>query len=341
MNFSHRLVKWYRQNARVLPWRQTNDPYLIWLSEIILQQTRVAQGTAYFEKFSTTFPTVVDLANADEQLVLNLWQGLGYYSRARNLHTAAKYVRDDCAGVFPSSFLALKKLKGVGDYSAAAIASFAFNLPHAVVDGNVYRVLARVYGIDAAIDSPAGVKAFSSLANELIDLNDPATHNQSIMEFGALQCVPKNPDCDVCIFADDCVALSKGLIADLPFKSKKTKVRDRFLNYFYTLAADGSIFLKKRMEKDVWLHLFEFPLLETTSVGTFQEIDEFAQTILKGKIISESYQVKHILSHQHLHASFCKVQLDVNFLDGFEKVHLDDFDNYPIPRLLEKYLEQL
>jgi A/G-specific adenine glycosylase len=341
MNFSHLLANWYRQNARVLPWRETNDPYFIWLSEIIMQQTRVAQGTSYYLKFCKYFPTIIDLANADEQEVLNLWQGLGYYSRARNLHAAAKFVRDDCKGVFPSTFLDLKKMKGVGDYSAAAISSFAFNLPHAVVDGNVYRVLSRVYGIETAIDSNKGIKEFAKLAQEVLDKSDPATHNQSIMEFGAIQCVPKNPICDECIFSNFCVAKNQGLVSDLPFKSKKNKVRNRFLNYFYTTTMEGNILLKKRTDKDVWLHLFEFPLLETEFFAEFEQIEKFVEFELKGKIVGEVYQIKHILSHQHLHASIWQINTNLLLLDGFENISKKDVYKYPIPRLLEKFLDQL
>ena len=229
--FSQKIIFWYEHNKRDLPWRNTRDPYLIWLSEIILQQTRVDQGMSYYLKFVGEFPTVKQLAKADNEKVMKLWQGLGYYSRARNLHTTAKIILLEHKGVFPKEFETILALKGVGEYTAAAIASFAYNKPYAVVDGNVYRVLSRVFDISTPIDSTQGKKEFNHLAGELLDKNKPAIYNQAIMEFGAMQCKPINPYCAVCPLNTMCLAYSKKLVAELPVKSKKTKVRDRYFNY--------------------------------------------------------------------------------------------------------------
>jgi A/G-specific adenine glycosylase len=339
MDFSYRLVNWYRQNARILPWRETKNPYFIWLSEIILQQTRVAQGEAYYQKFILTFPTVDSLANAEEQEVMLLWQGLGYYSRARNLHHAAKYVRDECGGIFPSTFIELKKMKGVGDYSAAAIASFAFNLSHAVVDGNVYRVLSRVFGADIAIDSMQGIKYFTRLANELIDENAPAIHNQAIMEFGALHCVPKNPDCMSCVFKDSCCAFLTDQVDSLPFKSKKITVRNRYLNYFFIENANSSTFVRKRVGKDIWMHLYEFPLLESEEMLGSSAVLEYCNDVFGIVQLQQPYEIKHILSHQHLFTRIFRIQCSIEKLPGFEKIEMNNLSNYPLPRLLDRYLE--
>ena len=232
MDFSNSLIKWYLQNKRDLPWRNTIDPYFIWLSEIMLQQTRVAQGMPYFFAFTEAFPTVFDLAKASEQEVLKLWQGLGYYSRARNLHKTAQYVAFELDGKFPDNYKALLSLKGVGDYTAAAIASFSYNEVVPVVDGNVFRVLSRVFDIEADISQPASKKIFQELAMELMPKDHPAIFNQAIMEFGALQCVPKNPDCTICVMNDGCLALKMDKVNQLPVKLKKTKVTNRFFNYF-------------------------------------------------------------------------------------------------------------
>ena len=234
-HFSEKIIAWYDQNKRDLPWRNTKDAYLIWLSEIILQQTRVDQGMDYYLKFAKEFPTVKHLAKADNEKVMKLWQGLGYYSRARNLHTTAKIISEKYHGKFPDEYSDILSLKGVGNYTAAAIASFAFNKPYAVVDGNVYRVLARVFGIESPIDSTQGKKEFETLATELLDRKKPASHNQAIMELGALQCKPVNPDCSICALNTMCFAYSKKRINELPVKAKKTKVRNRYFNYIVLL----------------------------------------------------------------------------------------------------------
>ncbi|MGQ0829470.1 MAG: A/G-specific adenine glycosylase, partial [Bacteroidota bacterium] len=261
-HFSDKIIVWYNKNKRDLPWRNTTDAYLIWLSEIILQQTRVDQGMNYYLKFAKEFPSVKHLAKANDEKVMKLWQGLGYYSRARNLHTTAKTITDKYQGKFPNKYADILSLKGVGEYTAAAIASFAFNKPHAVVDGNVYRVLARVFGIITPIDSTQGKKEFYQLANQLINKKEPAAHNQAIMELGAIQCKPVNPDCSVCVLNTMCFAYFKKRVTEFPVKSKTTKVRNRYFNYV-VLHYKGTIAINKRGEKDIWTNLYDFPLIET------------------------------------------------------------------------------
>jgi A/G-specific adenine glycosylase len=339
MDFSYRLVNWYRQKARILPWRETKNPYFIWLSEIILQQTRVAQGQPYYEKFILAFPTVQALANADEQEVIRLWQGLGYYSRARNLHHAAKYISNECKGIFPQTFVELKKMKGVGDYSAAAITSFAYGLPHAVVDGNVYRVLSRIFGIDLAIDSTEGKKHFGALANELINENSPAIHNQAIMEFGALQCTPKAPNCISCVFKEECIAFLSNQILVLPVKLKKVAVKIRYLNYFFIENIDGSTFVRKRIEKDIWKHLYEFPLRESNDELDYNTLLDYGVATFGIQSLGQPYEVKHVLSHQHLCARIFVLKCNIQELEGFEKILMTNLIDYPLPRLLDRFLE--
>jgi A/G-specific adenine glycosylase len=332
-------IDWYRQNMRDLPWRKTNNPYIIWLSEIILQQTRVDQGLNYFLKFQKHYPTVFDLAKADEQNVLNDWQGLGYYSRARNLHATAKRIVDEFEGVFPTDFKTLKTLKGVGDYTAAAIASFAYNLPHAVVDGNVYRVLSRVFNIDLAIDSGKGKKHFSELANELLPKNNPGEYNQSIMEFGALQCTPGSPNCQICPLESICLAKAENTISSRPVKAGKTKVRKRNLVYLIFEVGTKQI-IEKRTAKDIWQHLYQFPLLEHPTDNSNELIlSEIKQTFnLSPFKISE--KITHILSHQKITARFFHFnQFPENLSENWEIINTQDLSNYPLPRLIDRYLE--
>ena len=255
--FAPKLIDWYHHQRRNLPWRHTRDPYFIWLSEVILQQTRVAQGLPYYQQFTEAYPTVFDLAAAPEQEIMRLWQGLGYYSRARNLSQTAQFIVQEQNGQFPDSYHKLLKLKGIGPYTAAAIASFAYDEAVAVVDGNVYRVLARVFGLATDITSTEGKKQFAQLANELLDVSQPATYNQAIMEFGALQCTPVSPDCLLCPFQANCVANATGQIAKLPVKTKKTKVRERFFNYF-VIIKNQEIALKQRTDRDIWQQLYDF-----------------------------------------------------------------------------------
>jgi len=336
-DFHRLIVEWYRLNKRDLPWRETQNAYFIWLSEIILQQTRVLQGMNYYLKFISHYPTVHDLANASEQDVLNDWQGLGYYSRARNLYFTAKLISKEMKGVFPSSFNEIKKLKGIGDYTAAAISSFAYNLPQAVVDGNVYRVLSRVFEVHLPIDSTQGKKFFADLAQELISLKEPAIHNQAIMELGAMQCLPVNPICDSCPLNSICLAFSNQTYKDLPIKAKKIKTRNRYF-HFLIFKKSGNLLLEKREEKDIWQHLFQFPLLET-------ELDEELTALSFSKLGVLPYRitegVKHVLSHQRIYARFY-------YFDGFpvviEKNYFQvaeaNIQDFPLPRLIDRFLDE-
>ena len=331
---------WYRLNKRELPWRNTNDPYFIWLSEIILQQTRVAQGLSYYLKFTQNYPTVFDLANASEQDVLKDWQGLGYYSRARNLHATAKVIASEYKGVFPKTFLEIKKLKGIGDYTAAAISSFAFNLPHAVVDGNVYRVLSRVFNIDLPIDSSEGQKYFAQLAQELLPNHDAALHNQAIMEMGAIQCLPTNPLCETCPLFVKCLSCQLKNTHERPVKAKKTKTRNRFF-HFLIFQKDNQLFLEKRESKDIWQHLFQFPLIETIEELTKKEMLKviFEKFELTPKLQSE--KVVHILSHQKINTRFYFFDcFPSHFPSTFLRVNRKDIQDFPLPRLIDRFLEE-
>jgi A/G-specific adenine glycosylase len=334
LQFQELITHWYHQNKRDLPWRNTNNPYFIWLSEIILQQTRVDQGLPYFEKFVNHYPSVYELANAEEQNILNDWQGLGYYSRARNLHKTAKEVVEIYNGNFPITYSELLKLTGIGPYTAAAIASFAFDEAKAVVDGNVYRVLSRVFDIEEAIDSTQGKKTFELLANELIDKKDPATYNQAIMEFGALQCIPVNPNCDVCPLQFQCLAFKNKTIAQRPIKAKKTKVTARHFVYLIELSTHKTIRIEKREGKGIWQNLYQFPLIE------FDSPDEKTNFLAKldSKFISQEY--KHILSHQQLFAHFAVVEPSQEIPENQLEIALSDLSNFPIPRLIDKFWEE-
>ncbi len=342
MGFSDKLISWYHQNKRDLPWRNSTDPYQIWLSEIILQQTRVDQGLSYFNKFIQQHPTVKSLAKAPEKEILKLWQGLGYYSRARNLHYTAKYIVDEYNGIFPKEYEDILKLKGVGEYTAAAISSFAYNLSYPAIDGNVYRVLSRIFGIENPIDSTEGKKIFKQLATQLIDDKNPATYNQAIMEFGALQCTPKKPNCENCPFLLECFAYKKKAITELPKKEKKLKQRNRYFNYLVVID-DGNIYIKERSTKDIWKGLFDFPLLETS-----QPLSSFAPVLkefedLNLTLKNKSIEYKHILSHQKIYATFWLVssnsrkKLNIDYTE----VSLKKINNYPVPKLIENYLETI
>jgi len=343
MNFSNILIKWYLQNKRDLPWRKTADPYHIWLSEIMLQQTRVAQGTPYFFAFTQEFPTVFDLANASEEQVLKLWQGLGYYSRARNLHKTSQYVANELNGVFPASFKDLLQLKGVGEYTAAAIASFSYNEAVPVVDGNVFRVLSRYFDVESDISLPATKKEFTELAYELMPKDNPAIFNQAIMEFGALQCVPKSPDCSICVFNESCAALQKKKVSILPVKSKKLKVTNRFFNYLILEDALGNTLIQKRTDKGIWHNLYEFPLVETTEIVDFDVVSKAVRndifpsyTILSVEECNET-TVVHKLSHQHLHIQFWKVKIAEIIENGLNASELKTF---PFPIVIYNFIEK-
>lgn len=314
--FSNKLAKWYEINKRTLPWRETTDPYRIWLSEIILQQTRVAQGLPYYQRFIERFSTVEQLAAASEHEVLRLWQGLGYYSRARNLHSCAKEIVLSYASRFPETFAELRELRGIGDYTAAAIASISFGQPLAVVDGNVYRVLSRIFGLDADIGSPAGKKTFSILANELVNPDQPNVHNQAIMEFGALHCTPRNPKCETCVFADDCFAHAKGIQHELPVKSKKKAARTRYF-YYAVVRKGSSLLMGQRSGKDIWQGLYDFVLIEAPrrlgEVSIVAEINQRFNTQVRPENVTISRSYKHILTHQRLFSRFIVIEADRNF----------------------------
>lgn len=346
MDLSQILLDWYRNNQRDLPWRRTNDPYAIWLSEVILQQTRVEQGMPYWLRFIEDFPTVTDLANADEREVLRLWQGLGYYSRARNLHAAAKIVRDEYNGNFPNQYEQIRALKGIGDYTAAAIGSFAFNLPHAVVDGNVYRFLSRIFAINTPIDSTNGKKEFFVLANELLDKSNPGTFNQSLMEFGAMQCKPSNPDCSVCPFNQYCQSFATNTVSEYPVKAKKTKTRNRYFD-FIILSDEKNTLLQKREEKDIWQGLYQFPVIESEKKNKTKfelnksEVTKHLKTD-SYKIVKSSAIVKHILSHQIIYAKFWWINMDsISTIKdpNLIKVPWSQLSDYGMPQLIVKYLE--
>jgi A/G-specific adenine glycosylase len=342
MEFCNVLELWYLENNRDLPWRKVKDPYIIWLSEIILQQTRVAQGMSYYLKFVDAFPTVIDLANADEEVVLKLWQGLGYYSRARNLHFSAKYVVNELNGVFPQTYKELLSLKGVGDYTASAISSICYNESAAVVDGNVYRVLARYYGIDTPINSTKGIKDFKELAQIILDIKNPGQHNQAIMDFGAIQCKPGIPDCQSCPFNDSCVAYEKNLISVLPVKEKKIKIRKRYFNFIVFQTKQGKTRLQQRVGKGIWENLYQFPLVETTESIDVKELIEnedflnLLPSVDSLKLFNNKDWV-HKLSHQHLFVKFWVVathNIDDNFID-YNKV-----EDFPVPRIVHRFIEE-
>ena len=342
MEFSNSLLHWYLQNKRDLPWRNTSHPYPIWLSEIMLQQTRVAQGLPYFLSFMDAFPTVFDLAKADEEQVLKLWQGLGYYSRARNMHKTAQIIAFDLNGNFPKNYNDLLKLKGIGEYTAAAIASFAFNEVVPVVDGNVYRVLSRYFDVETDIASSSARKEFTSLAKELIPNDNPALFNQAIMEFGALQCVPKNPNCEICIFNSSCAALQKKKVAELPVKLKKTKVTNKFFNYLIFLDDSETTLINKRSEKGIWHNLYEFPIIETENEIDFHDLsklvhENYSDMEIESISIYNENQIIHKLSHQKLHINFYKVEVSKKLMNGID---LKSLRNYPFPIVIYNFIEK-
>jgi len=343
MKFSKTLIKWYVQNKRDLPWRNDTNPYSIWLSEIMLQQTRVAQGLPYYLRFIAAFPTVFDLAKADEEQVLKMWQGLGYYSRARNLHKTAKQIAFEFNGEFPKSYPQLLKLKGIGAYTAAAIASFSYNETVPVVDGNVFRVLSRYFDVETDIASAGAKKEFAQLALALLPKDEANIFNQAIMEFGALQCVPKSPNCGICVFNDSCLALQKKKVAQLPVKSKKVKVSNRYFNYLIFSDEDQNTIIRKRTQKGIWYNLYEFPLLETVVLEPDETILTLIQnqTFVDNKIIEiQLYNPKiiwHKLSHQHLHIKFWKVAVKGKLQNGIDCQSASEF---PFPIVIFNFIEK-
>ncbi len=349
--FTRQLLAWYQPSDRPLPWKAIKNPYYIWLSEIILQQTRVEQGLPYYLKFVQQYPTVVDLANAPEDDVFKLWEGLGYYSRARNLHAAAKHVVEAHQGVFPSTYETIRALKGVGEYTAAAIASFAYGMPYAVVDGNVYRVLSRFFGIATPIDSTAGKKEFRLLADALLSQEQPALYNQAIMDFGATVCTPKNPLCNICPQQARCHAWYTKTIGELPVKAKKIKKRSRYF-YYLVINHDGKVYVRKRPEGDVWAGLYDFPLIELAALheGLFLTDQltstpfweaNFAHQAIQVQGVSTTY--KQVLSHQYIHALFIEMRAGLGFFmenPDFVAIERKKIKNFAFPKLIGRYLDQ-
>jgi len=347
VTFSQKLIQWYHRHHRDLPWRRTTDPYKIWLSEIILQQTRVVQGMPYYLRFVENYPTVQSLARADEQDVLRLWQGLGYYSRARNLHHTARQVVAEFGGDFPDSYVELLKLKGVGEYTAAAIASFAFNEAVPAVDGNVFRVLARIFGIKTDITHSSAKGVFTAAARRLIPADDPATFNQALIEFGAIQCQPVAPDCLLCPFNDSCYAFAHGAQNLLPVKSKKAKAKNRYLNYI-VVEMDGQLAMKERSAKDVWKGLYDFPLIETSQEAS--EPDDLAgstqlnQWVAANRLSVPQKTYVHLLTHQKLYVKFWEIE--VSSVQAGELPDCASFYNeaqieaLPKPILIDAYIKE-
>jgi A/G-specific adenine glycosylase len=348
MSISSILYSWYLEKKRDLPWRNTSDPYKIWVSEIILQQTRVAQGLGYYHRFLASFPDIFTLASADIADVLKVWQGLGYYSRARNIHAGAICIVNHLNGKMPENYEGLIKIKGIGEYTAAAIGSFAFNLPLAVVDGNVNRFIARFFGIHDSIKSPNGVKKIKQLAEKILDTDHPGLHNQAIMEFGALQCIARNPDCNICPLHTDCYAKLHDEVALLPVNIKQQTIRNRYFNYLVILY-HNYIYIRNRSGNDIWQGLYDFPLLETEKEIDETELQETSQwaTVFQDtayKILNISPVYIHQLSHQKLYAKFFLVSAEKELArPGADALLIKQADiyNYPIPKLIDNYISTI
>ncbi len=344
--FTKTLLKWNKsENRREMPWKGEKNPYLIWLSEIILQQTRTEQGMPYFMAFKKKYSTVHKLAAANEDEVMRMWQGLGYYSRARNLHYTAKYISKELSGKFPDSFTELKELKGVGDYTAAAIASFAFGEPVAVVDGNVIRVLSRFWGIATAFDTTKGKKEFALRAQELIDADNPGAYNQAIMDFGASICVPQNPLCETCPLHKECFAVNHKLVGKLPFREKKTEIKDRFFNYVY-VNQNNSVFIQKRTDKDIWRDMYQLILIESAKpLSKAFAKKELDQLLPKNEytITNISEESTQLLSHRRITFRFIEVSVKnssaLKALNG-SFVPVKKLSKYAFPRTVHLYLKQ-
>ncbi|MEI6852496.1 MAG: A/G-specific adenine glycosylase [Bacteroidota bacterium] len=349
MTFSHNLISWYHKNKRDLPWRKTDDLYHIWVSEIIMQQTRVAQGTQYYHRFLERFPDIISLVEADESEVLKIWQGLGYYSRARNMHEAARQILNDHNGIFPSDYKSLIKIKGIGSYTAAALLSFGYNLPYPVIDGNVKRILSRLFAIDQPINSPKAETLFIEKLNTIFDTKNPADFNQAIMEFGALQCKPGLPDCPVCVFNKICIANKQGTVGQYPLIAKKAAEIKRYLYYIVPVFYRGTTaftFIQKRSANDIWKNLYEFPLIEANRALSVEEVlmtDEFiAMFPQEYKVKSASAPLVHKLTHRTIHARFIWIELK----SPLKKTHLpeiklSDIRSLPVSRLTDKYLNSI
>lgn len=350
--FTEKLFEWFSTNYRPMPWKGEKNPYLIWLSEIILQQTTVNQGLPYFQRFANRYPSVKDLAEAPEDEVMKMWEGLGYYSRVRNLHATAQYISTQLNGLFPNSYEALLTLKGVGTYTAAAIASFAFDLPFAVVDGNVYRVLSRFFGIDLPIDAPQAKRFFTDLANDLLDDNRAADFNQAMMDFGATHCTPAKPNCKNCLMNSQCVAFQQNRVHELPIKSKKTEKKTRYFNYLIINKGEFT-FIKKRLEKDIWQNLYEFPLVETDFLAEklnvlienpTNSVEESMKDLLINapyKFIKKSPPLVQMLTHRKIIAQFWEIEMPDNFYINnvnYLKVERKNLFKFAFPKVIDSYL---
>ena len=343
MNFTKILIHWYSEHKRELPWRETRNPYYIWLSEIIMQQTQIKQGLPYYEDFVANFPTVYDLAKAEKSTILKLWQGLGYYSRARNLHFSAKYIVDELNGEFPKTYKELLKLKGVGDYTASAIASICYNEPTAVVDGNVYRALSRFFGIEVPINSTQGIKKFKTLAQSLLPKNNIGDYNQAIMEFGATQCKPKTPNCKICPLNATCVALRFDRIAELPVKISKTKISKKHFNFLVFVSENNETILEQRIEKGICQYLYQFPLIETSESLLHENFknNNNVVTYINGMDYSFSLfnetEIVHKLSHQHLYTKFWILKVKELPEKGID---ISKIKSYPVPVLISRFIDR-
>jgi len=348
IKFSSDLILWYKENKRVLPWRNTIDPYCIWVSEIILQQTRVNQGLNYYNKFIEVFPSIYHLAKASEDTVLFYWQGLGYYSRARNMHSTAKFIVSELDGVFPNSYSELLKLKGVGTYTAAAISSICFNEHKSVVDGNVFRVLTRLFGIETPINTSKGKREIEVLAHKLNNSDQSGIFNQALMEFGALQCVPKLMDCSSCIFNSKCYAHINSLVYFFPQKVNKTKVQNRYMNFMFLKDSFDNVIVQRRESKDIWKGLYQFPLIESSTSISIKELmlrDDFVRLFGGGQVqIKSEVGLKHLLSHRKLYIKIVYISVksfsEVKVLDGLV-LKINELSKYAFPKPLENYIKGL
>ncbi|MCK9219268.1 MAG: A/G-specific adenine glycosylase [Bacteroidales bacterium] len=347
MTFTGKLLKWYDENKRDLPWRRTKDPYLIWLSEIILQQTRIEQGLPYYEKFATAFPDVRSLSSASETEILKYWQGLGYYSRARNLLEAAHQVMIRFNGKFPSTYAEIRNLRGVGDYTAAAISSIAFQLPYPVVDGNVLRFLSRYFGEEAPIGSAKAKKQIRERALNAMDVEDPGSFNQAMMEFGARYCIPVRPDCKNCVFLSGCFAYNHQVVDQIPVKDKQVLKRIRYFHYLVMRKSDGQrVLMKKRIENDIWKGLYDFPMIETNQPVIFKRLVNIPEwkaltASHSGAGVRKSGVFRHLLTHQVILAQFYEWTTDADLFTHETWISIYDMKNLPVPKLIDNYFHTL
>lgn len=341
MSFNSNLTNWFDKNKRELPWRKSNDPYKIWLSEIILQQTQVKQGLPYYNKFLKNYPNIYELARSSEDEVMKNWQGLGYYSRARNLLFTAKYIVHELNGIFPKKYIDLIKLKGVGDYTASAIASICFDESVAVLDGNVFRVLSRYFGIEIPINSTQGIKHFKSLAKSLLPKKRIGDYNQAVMEFGALQCKPKSPNCSICPINVNCVAFTTNNTKNLPIKIKRSKIKDRYFNFLVYLTKKSETVIEKRNVKGIWQQLYQFPLIETESSVSKKNLISYKKRLKKYNLINPEIElinkseIVHKLSHQRLHIKFWKLNKKIKH---HKTVYWNDLKKYPVPSPIAEFI---